>query len=113
MASAVRSLARFACAAEAPAPCADEPGSGRVSGARSIESPRIARRKTRVNALVPLASLASAARIDRLRRMLAAGETGRVGEAENDASLTLGIPLIDVILGGGLGWGALHEIAAA
>jgi protein ImuA len=85
MASAVRSLARFACAAEAPE-----------------------------------------VRIDRLRRMLSAAETALVGEGlvgeglvgeglagEGGRSLALGLPLIDATLGGGLGWGALHEIAAA
>jgi protein ImuA len=42
--------------------------------------------------------------------MLCAAETGLAGEV--GSSLALGIPLIDGILGGGLGWGALHEIAA-
>jgi protein ImuA len=42
--------------------------------------------------------------------MLCTAETGRAGD--NCSSLALGIPLIDGILGGGLGWGALHEIAA-
>jgi len=43
--------------------------------------------------------------------MLHAAETGIAGEG-GGSSLALGIPLIDGILGGGLGWGALHEIAA-
>jgi protein ImuA len=42
--------------------------------------------------------------------MLCAAETGLAGDG--GSSLALGIPLIDGILGGGLGWGALHEIAA-
>jgi protein ImuA len=53
------------------------------------------------------------ARIDRLRRQLCALEaaTGLVGEC--GAPLALGNPAIDGALGGGLGCGALHEIAAA
>ncbi len=49
--------------------------------------------------------------IDRLRRKLSSAEaaTGLVGCS---APLTLGIPTIDDTLGGGLGRGALHEIAA-
>jgi protein ImuA len=63
-------------------------------------------------ALVPFACAAErpAARVDHLRRMLCAAETGLAGDG--GSSLALGIPLIDGILGGGLGWGALHEIAA-
>src|SRR6266849_3349872 len=51
--------------------------------------------------------------IDRLRRKLCAVEaaTGLAGECA--APLALGIPAIDGALGGGLGCGALHEIAAA
>jgi protein ImuA len=56
------------------------------------------------------AAEAPAVRVDRLRRMLCAAENGLAGEV--GSSLALGIPLIDGILGGGLGWGALHEIAA-
>jgi protein ImuA len=54
----------------------------------------------------------AAARIDRLRRELWALEaaTGLAGEC--GAPLPLGIPAIDAALGGGLGRGALHEIAA-
>src|SRR5262249_23141742 len=63
--------------------------------------------------LAPFACTAerSAARVDQPRRMLHAAETGIAGEG-GGSSLALGIPLIDGILGGGLGWGALHEIAA-
>jgi len=54
-----------------------------------------------------------AARIDRLRRQLCALEaaTGLAGDC--GAPLTLGNPVIDDALGGGLSVGALHEIAAA
>src|SRR5499426_1097534 len=54
-----------------------------------------------------------AARIDRLRQQLCALEaaTGLVGDC--GAPLTLGNPVIDDALGGGLSAGALHEIAAA
>src|SRR5215831_8869414 len=54
-----------------------------------------------------------AARIDRLRQQLCALEaaTGLVGDC--GAPLTLGNPVIDGALGGGLSIGALHEIAAA
>src|SRR5262249_6332527 len=54
-----------------------------------------------------------AARIDRLRRQLCALEaaTGLAGGC--GAPLTLGNPVIDDALGGGLSIGALHEIAAA
>src|SRR5215475_11310867 len=54
-----------------------------------------------------------AARIDRLRRQLCALEaaTGLAGDC--GAPLTLGNPVIDGALGGGLSAGALHEIAAA
>jgi protein ImuA len=54
-----------------------------------------------------------AARIERLRRMLCAAETAAGLAGEDAVPLTLGIPLIDDVLGGGLGSGALHEIAAA
>jgi protein ImuA len=62
-------------------------------------------------ALSPMAQMTTAALIDRLRRKLSAAEaaTGLVGCT---APLTLGIPAIDATLGGGLGRGALHEIAA-
>src|SRR5215831_362351 len=54
-----------------------------------------------------------AARIDWLRRQLCALEaaTGLAGDC--GAPLALGNPVIDGALGGGLGAGALHEIAAA
>ena len=52
-----------------------------------------------------------AALIDRLRRKLSAAEAA-TGLAECMASLTLGIPSIDDMLGGGLSRGTLHEIAA-
>jgi protein ImuA len=53
------------------------------------------------------------ARIDQLRRRLGALEaaTGLAGECS--ALLALGTPVIDAVLGGGLGGGTLHEIAAA
>jgi protein ImuA len=53
------------------------------------------------------------ARIDQLRRQLGALEatTGLAGECS--ALLALGTPVIDAALGGGLGGGTLHEIAAA
>jgi protein ImuA len=51
-----------------------------------------------------------AALIERLRRKLRAIET-RFGQSA--ASLALGIAPIDRVLGGGLSYGALHEIAAA
>jgi protein ImuA len=62
-------------------------------------------------ALSRMAQMTTAALIDRLRRKLSAAEaaTGLVGCT---APLTLGIPAIDATLGGGLGRGALHEIAA-
>ena len=50
--------------------------------------------------------------IDRLRRQLGAVEAA-TGLGEGAAPLRLGIPPIDGILGGGLGCGVLHEIAAA
>jgi protein ImuA len=58
-----------------------------------------------------MAQMTTAVLIDRLRRKLSAAEaaTGLMGCS---APLTLGIPAIDGILGGGLGRGALHEIAA-
>ena len=52
-----------------------------------------------------------AALIDRLRRKLSAAEAA-TGLAECMAPLTLGIPAIDGMLGGGLSRGTLHEIAA-
>jgi protein ImuA len=55
---------------------------------------------------------ASAARLDRLRRQLCAVETATGLTSESEASVSLGIPLIDGVLGGGLGYRALHEIAA-
>jgi protein ImuA len=48
---------------------------------------------------------APAVLIDRLRRKLCAAEVG--------APFALGIPMVDAILGGGLGGSVLHEIAAA
>jgi protein ImuA len=54
----------------------------------------------------------AAARIDRLRRELWALETATGLAGEYGAPLALGIPEIDAALGGGLGRGALHEIAA-
>jgi protein ImuA len=54
----------------------------------------------------------AAARIDRLRRELWALETATGLAGEGGAPLALGIPEIDAALGGGLGRGALHEIAA-
>jgi protein ImuA len=53
-----------------------------------------------------------AARIERLRRELWALETATGLAGEGGAPLSLGIPEIDAALGGGLGLGALHEIAA-
>src|SRR5271167_2196262 len=54
----------------------------------------------------------SAARIERLRQKLFSVEraTGLTGEC--GLPLELGIAVIDAALGGGLGCGALHEIAA-
>jgi protein ImuA len=54
----------------------------------------------------------AAARIARLRRTLGAAERAVGLGCESSAPLTLGIPLIDRILGGGLGGGALHEVSA-
>jgi protein ImuA len=53
----------------------------------------------------------SAAQIERLRRTLGAVEARLTGEC--GPPLALGIPAIDGALGGGLGSGSLHEIAAA
>jgi len=53
-----------------------------------------------------------AARIERLRRTLCTAETATGLAGEDAAPLTLGIPLIDDALGGGLAGGALHEVAA-
>src|SRR5262247_1906990 len=61
-------------------------------------------------ALSRMAQMTTAVVIDRLRRQLRAAETA-TGLPECP-TLTLGIPPIDGILGGGLGRGALHEIAA-
>jgi protein ImuA len=55
--------------------------------------------------------MTTAVLIDRLRRKLSAAETA-TGLVGCTAPLTLGIPAIDATLGGGLGRGALHEIAA-
>jgi protein ImuA len=54
-----------------------------------------------------------AVRIDRLRRALCTAETATGLAGEVGVPLTLGIPLIDGVLGGGLSGCALHEIAAA
>jgi protein ImuA len=54
----------------------------------------------------------AAARIDRLRRELWALEAATGLAGEGGTPLPLGIPEIDAALGGGLGRGALHEIAA-
>src|SRR6478736_1887965 len=51
---------------------------------------------------------APAARIGRLRQVLRAAEASFA----SGSPLALGIPEIDDVLGGGLGDGALHEIAA-
>jgi protein ImuA len=51
---------------------------------------------------------APAVRIERLRQALCAAETSFAGSSP----IALGIPEIDAVLGGGLGDGALHEIAA-
>ena len=51
--------------------------------------------------------------IERLRRMLCAVEASTGLAAEERPLVPLGIPVIDNVLGGGLGCGALHEIAAA
>src|SRR5262245_7109893 len=61
-------------------------------------------------ALSRMAQMTTAVVIDRLRRQLRAAETA-TGLPECP-TLTLGIPPIGGILGGGLGRGALHEIAA-
>ena len=55
--------------------------------------------------------MTTAALIDRLRRKLSAAEAA-TGLTGCTAPLTLGIPAIDATLGGGVGRGALHEIAA-
>jgi protein ImuA len=54
-----------------------------------------------------------AVRIDRLRRALCTAETATGLAGEVGVPLTLGIPRIDDVLGGGLSGSALHEIAAA
>jgi protein ImuA len=53
---------------------------------------------------------APAVRLGRLRQVLCAAETRFAGEG--GAPIALGVPEIDSVLGGGLGDGALHEIAA-
>src|SRR5262245_43459190 len=53
------------------------------------------------------------AALDRLRRTLCAVETATGLVGDDSIPLTLGIPLIDHVLGGGLCGSALHEIAAA
>src|SRR3979409_298649 len=53
-----------------------------------------------------------AVRIDRLRRALCTAETATGLAGEVGVPLTLGIPLIDDVLSGGLSGSALHEIAA-
>ena len=55
--------------------------------------------------------MTTAVLIDRLRRKLNAAEAA-TGLTGCSVPLTLGIPAIDGTLGGGLGRGALHEIAA-
>jgi protein ImuA len=52
------------------------------------------------------------ARLERLRRALCAAETATGLAGDGGVPLTLGIPLIDNVLGGGLCGSALHEIAA-
>jgi protein ImuA len=54
-----------------------------------------------------------AACIDRLRRQLCALEAATGLAGDGGAPLALGHPVIDGALGGGLGAGALHEVAAA
>jgi protein ImuA len=54
-----------------------------------------------------------AAHIERLRRALSTAETATGLAGEGGIPLTLGIALIDGVLGGGLSGSALHEIAAA
>jgi protein ImuA len=54
-----------------------------------------------------------AAHIERLRRALCAAESANRLAGEGGVPLTLGIALIDGVLGGGLSGSALHEIAAA
>jgi protein ImuA len=51
--------------------------------------------------------------IERLRRTLGAAEAAAGLAGDGSAPLALGIPVVDRALGGGLGNGALHEIAAA
>jgi protein ImuA len=51
-------------------------------------------------------------RIEELRQKLAAAERATGLSGEHGASFDLGIAAIDAVLGGGLGGGALHEIAA-
>jgi protein ImuA len=52
------------------------------------------------------------AALNRLRRELCAAEAATGLTPEGGATLALGIPAIDGVLGGGLSCGALHEIAA-
>ena len=53
------------------------------------------------------------ARIERLRRAQCTAEAATGLDGEDGVPLTLGIPPIDGVLGGGLSGSALHEIAAA
>ncbi|MET0923005.1 MAG: DNA repair protein [Xanthobacteraceae bacterium] len=62
---------------------------------------------------VPFLAEAPAALIDRLRQKLRAVEAATGLGVECAGAVALGIPPIDAALGGGLGTGALHEIAAA
>ncbi|HEY7663941.1 MAG TPA: DNA repair protein [Xanthobacteraceae bacterium] len=55
----------------------------------------------------------TAARIDRLRRELWTLETASSRASDDSLTVPLGTPAVDGTLGGGLGGGALHEIAAA
>ncbi|MET0670276.1 MAG: hypothetical protein ABWY66_09785, partial [Xanthobacteraceae bacterium] len=60
---------------------------------------------------VPFLAEAPAALIDRLRQKLRAVEAATGLGVECAGAVALGIPPIDAALGGGLGTGALHEIA--
>ena len=61
----------------------------------------------------PFLAEAPAALIERLRQKLRAVEAATGLGVECAGAVALGIPPIDAALGGGLGTGALHEIAAA
>jgi protein ImuA len=61
---------------------------------------------------VPFLAEAPAALIDRLRQKLRAVEAATGLGVDCAGAVALGIPSIDAALGGGLGTGALHEIAA-